>query len=339
MTPTWSTARPAPEEEKPEEKSHDDSAPVLVGEGGPTEAGWHSAEAGIWCLQEAQYKYIRGISLPHLQTPDHFAVGGMLHAGRATWFGSKFDTSQATIDAVKAATLKAADSFSLPVTEDAKKAATKYVLEYVEFWSGRPRPQPLAAEYLVGPAPVQVGDQFPLWRTARLDDVSRYPEASNKLAIGEAKTTSGSIDDCINQYTLHGQPILQFVLWGTSEQGERRHGPLAGFVLDIIKKGYGKDRSKFAREFVEVTPKTLEWYRRSLRAYLRRFANLDWNSDADDQRNIMACTRMVGRARMACEYRPLCRHGKAAASNYVLRDGTPLNEWKPSPGNETEPWK
>lgn len=336
---TWSTVKAEPTAMVEVDQVPNPDLPVEVGSGGPTDAGWHSAEAGIWCLKEAQYKYVRGVHTPHLQTPDYFAVGGLLHAGRATWFGSKFDTSQATIDAVKQAILDAATTFSLPVTEDAKKAATKYMLEYVEFWSGRPRPQPLAAEYLVGPAPLQAGDQFPLWRTARLDDVSIYPEALNRLAIGEAKTTSGSIEDCINQYTLHGQPILQYVLWHTSEQGAKKHGPLGGFVLDIIKKGYGKDKSKFARHFVEVTPKTVEWYVRSLRAYLRKFANLDWNTDLDDMRNIMACTRMVGRARMACEFRELCRHGKSAAGNFALKDGTPLNEWKPSAGKDTSPWE
>ncbi len=314
---------------------HNAEDAVIVGAGGPTDAGWHSASDGIGCMKEGQYKHVRKITLPMNNTPDHFAVGGLLHAGRATWFGAKFAMDEASKQQVFSAMQEAEDSFELPVSTAAIQAAHKYMKEYMEHWSLRPKPQPVAAEYLVGPAPLEKGDPFPLWRTARLDDVSYYSEAGG-LAIGEAKTTSASINDCVNQYTLHGQPILQVILWNTSEQGAAKHGPLKGFVLDIIKKGYGKDKSQFARHFIEVTPRTIEWYVRNMQAYLRRYASTDWNSDVE--RNIQFCTRMVGRARMACEYRDLCMHGKTAAGNYVLKDGSALSSWKPSLGKETEPW-
>lgn len=320
---------------------HDPEAPVPVGLGGPTNAGWHSCEAGIWCKKEGQYKYVRGVHVPQLQVPDHFAVGAMLHGGRAAWFGLKFAADNKSIAAVKDAAYKVAEELESQnrghVSAKAKADVLKYLDEYISHWVTRPKPQPVAAEYPVGPAPLQAGDQFPLWRTARLDDVSYYPEALGGLCIGEAKTTSGSVQDAINQYTLHGQPILQYILFKNAENGERAHGPLKGIVLDIIKKGYGKERSQFARHFVEVTERTQAWYVQNMRAYLRQFAAMEWDSDVE--RNIMACTRMVGRARMACEYRDLCMHGKTAAGNYVLRDGQPMSSWKPSPGQTVPPWE
>lgn len=334
---TWSANKGATQAEETKPVTHDPEAPVNVGAGGPTDAGWHSMADGIGCPKEGQYKHVRGVHLPLLQTPDHFAIGGMLHAGRATWFGAKFATDAATVEACRAACLKASEDHKLPVSQDAKDKALRYLDEYISFWSTRPRPQPVAAEYMVGPAPLQPGDQFPLWRTARLDDVSYYPEALNGLCIGEAKTTSGSIQDCIAQYTLHGQPLLQFVLWKNSNQGEKLHGPLKGVMLDIIKKGYGKEKSQFARHFVQVTDVTLAWYVKNMRRQLREYAAMDWNTDAE--RNIQYCTRIIGKSRAVCEYRDLCMHGRNAASKYVLRDGSSMATWKPSPGQETPPWE
>lgn len=126
---TW----PPPKVEAPQQEqrvvSHDPEAAVEVGGGGPTEAGWHSMADGIGCPKEGQYKHVRGIGTPMLQTPDHFAVGGLLHAGRATWFGSKFATDAKTITACRDEILKAADSFKLPVSETAKANAIRYFNE------------------------------------------------------------------------------------------------------------------------------------------------------------------------------------------------------------------
>jgi hypothetical protein len=310
---------------------------VIVGETGVTSAGWHAAEAGIWCEKEGQLKFIRGVRLPQMQVPDHFVVGKMLHAGRAAWFARRFDTAESTFGHCKDEALKGAEENKMPVSEEAKRAAFKYLDEYITHWSSRPNPRPVAVEYLLGPAPLEAGDPFPLHRTARLDDVGYYPEAMGALAIGELKTTSDSIEACAEQYTLHGQPLLQNRLWKMAAQGEAMHGPVKGMVLDIFKKGYGKERSKMDRRFVEITPVAMEWYVREMRRYLRRFAAYDWNSDAP--RNISACTRLVGKGRSPCEYRDLCLHGKSAAGNYVDREGNALNLWQPSEGKETPPWK
>jgi hypothetical protein len=343
MAPTFTTREEAPavsdtpDNDDVSRPRHDPDDDVLLGGGGPTEAGWHAAEAGIWCMKEGQYRYIRGIKTPQLQTPDHFVVGKMLHAGRAAWFSRKFKTDAETHAFVKDEALAGAEEKKMQVSEAAKANAFRYLEEYIDWWSTRPKPQPVAAEYLVGPAPLEPGDPFPLFRTARLDDVSYYPESMGRLAIGECKTTSASIDECISQYTLHGQPLLQYVLWGTSQQGAATHGPVKGVVLDIIKKGYGKERSKFARHFVEITPIAVAWYVKNMRAFLRRFASVDWNTDAE--RNIQACTRLVGKARSACDYRDICMRGKAAAGNYVFKDGSSVAQWKPSDGKDSPPWE
>ena len=334
MSKTWSSQKAVPTEEAKEIR-HDPDAPVVVGAGGPTDAGWHSADAGIWCQKEGQLKHVRGVRVPTLQTPDHFAVGGALHAARACWFGKKFSTAQEDIDDCFVALDQEIEARG--ASEEARRQTRKYFSEYVEHWGTRPKPRPVAAEYLVGPAPLQIGDQFPLWRTARLDDVSYYPEALGGLAIGEAKTTSASINDCINQYTLHGQVLLQYVLWRNSEQGLRKHGLVTGVVLDIIKKGYGKEKSQFARHFVEITEHAVNWYIKNMREYLRTYANMDWNSDAP--RNINACTRIQGKGRSTCEYRDLCMHGRNASAKYVLRNGQPLSTWQPSDTEKTPPWE
>jgi len=337
MSKTWSSNKATPKEETAKEIHHDDTMPVELGEGGPSAAGWHSAEAGIWCPKEAQFKHIRGVHTPVLQTPDYFLVGGILHAGRAMWFAKRFSTSQEDIAEVFKAAEKEGEQRE--ASEEAKRNAKRYLSEYIEHWSPRPKPRPVAAEYLVGPAPLQAGDQFPLWRTARLDDVSYYPEALGGLALGELKTTSAGIADCINQYTLHGQVLLQQLLWRTSEQGLKKHGIAVGTVLDIVKKGYGREKSQFARHFIEITDNALAWYVKNLREYLRFYANMTWDSDVP--RNIMACTRTRngGKSSSTCEYRELCMHGRNASAKYVLRDGSPMSSWHPSDTEKTGPWE
>lgn len=310
---------------------------VIVGESGPSQAGWHSVQDFLTCMKEGQLRHVRGIRKPLANNPDYFSIGSALHAGRARWFTLKFATDEKAWVSIQDAVRKELEAQKLPTSLKAEQDAMKYLQEYVDHWSKRPKPTPIATEYLIGPAPVQPNDPFFFYRTAKLDDISKYPEAGGALCIGETKSTSTTVNDCINQYTLHGQTLLQLVLWKSAPQGEATFGPVQGIMLDIIKKGYGNERSGFARQFLPITDISLAWYRKSMAGYLRAISQIDWNADAP--RNITACTRLVGRARVACEFRELCQHGRSASIKYVLRDGESLLTWKPTDERKVPPWE
>lgn len=302
---------------------------------GASAAGWHSIESFLRCPKEYQFQHVRKIHEPRAQTPDHFAVGQLFHVAKAHWFSCGFATDEKTMTAIRKLVAEAALLAELPITLKAEQLTLRYFEEYVAFWLRRPQPTVLAAEYDIGPAPLEAGDPFFLYRTARLDDVSKYPEAGGKLCIGESKTTSASINDCVNQYTLHGQPMLQVLLWKFASQGEAMHGPVAGVMLDVIQKGYDAP-CKFSRVFVPVTDHMLNWYAQSMRGYLRAAMNVDWNVEVP--RNVSACTRMVGRGRFACAYRELCMYGRSASIKYVFKGGKGLLTWKPTDDKSTPPW-
>jgi hypothetical protein len=289
---------------------------------GPTSAGWHEIEAYMRCPKEYQFKQVRKIRKPQAQTPDYFAVGQLFHVAKAHWFARQFDSSEATLTEIRNLLMDAAAQNKLPVAMSAIQTTLRYFEEYVAHYRMAPRPRVLAAEYDVGPAALIPGDDSMLWRTARLDDVSYYPEAGNKLCIGETKTTSGTISDCVMQYTLHGQPILQRLLWKVAPQGEAMHGPVVGVMLDVIQKGYSGKPCKFQRVFIPISDYTLEWYAKSLRAVVQASKTVTW--DSDELRNVSMCSRLIGRARLPCEYRELCMYGRSASINYVLEDGSSL---------------
>lgn len=311
---------------------------VEHGGGGPTDAGWHKIDAALKCFKEYQLREIRGITIPSAATPDYFATGIGVHSGRARWFADKFASDAKAWQRIEDAVDEDFEKQKLPVSTDARAFTLKLLKEYCEHWSVQPKPTPVVAEHLIGPAPLAAGDPFPMWRTARVDDASYYPEALGKFCVGEAKTTSGTINDCINEYTLHGQPSLQFVLWKMSNQGEKVYGPLQGVMLDIIQKGYGKDRSKFARHLLTFSDHMISWYIKNMRMILRALPNIDWNTDTP--RNITACTRMQGKGRVPCMYRELCAHGKTASIKYVFgANGKPISTFKPDAERVALPWE
>lgn len=310
---------------------------VLLGEGGPSSHGFHGMQSILFCDKEFQLRERRGITRPQEFTPDHFSVGSIFHAGRARWFSLRFRTDAKAWRKVKIAMDEEASKFELPTTFKAERLAQTYLAQYIEHWSMRPLPKPIAAEYLLGPVPLKPSDPFYMFRTAKLDDVSIYHEAANQLAIGESKTTSGSIYDCVNQYTLHGQPLLQYVLWKHAEQGEQLHGPVAGTILDITKKGYGGKRCQFERRFIPFEPKVLKWFAKSMRGYLKDMEKISWDSYA--RRNFGSCSRIGGRGRVSCDYRDLCMYGQSAAGQYVFKKSQKiLTTWKPKPGQTVAPW-
>jgi hypothetical protein len=308
---------------------------------GPSSAGWHKIESGFRCFKEYQYEQIRGIESPQHAMPDPFAIGQMMHTGKGRWFSKQFKSDEATLDDIREEMLASAIKAKLPMSNKAQLSALKYFTEYVEHWRVRAKPRVLAAEYLIGPAVFREEDGGrPLFaRTARLDDVSYYPEAGNALCIGESKTTSTNISDAVNQYSLHGQPMLQDLLWRVSPQGEKMHGPIAGVMLDVIVKGYDGKKSTFGRMMLPITDRARLWFEKNFRHTVKILSNISWDTNAP--RNISACTRMYGRARVACKYRDLCMHGRSASVKYVLPGGKSLVQWKPDEerGMTVPPWE
>lgn len=310
---------------------------VIVGEGGVTSAGWHQCESFLRCPKEYQFSKVRGISVPADATPDYFAVGILFHAGRAVWFSKHFATDNKTWVAIKKKVEEECEKAPLPIRRQAEEQALRYIQEYVNWYCVRPKPEPLAVEYLLGPAALDPSDPLYPHRTARLDDVSRYPEGGGKLYIGEAKTEGTSVDACAETYLLHGQPLLQTLLWRMAPQGEATHGPVEGVMLDVLVKGRKGARSKFARMPIPITQLSLDWYIKSMSWWLRAAQKVDWNSEVP--RNITACTRKAGSATVPCQYRDLCRYGQSVAGRYVGADGNSLVRWTPDDEKKVPPWE
>lgn len=289
------------------------------------------------CMKEYQFESIRHIYKPTNVTPDHFAIGSMLHAGKARWFAKRFLMDEATWVSIQDAMRDEMEREKLPVTKRALQMGERYMKEYMVFWSKRPKPKPIACELKLGPTPLEHGDPFFMWRTARLDDVSYYPDVLNKLCLGETKTTSAPFTTVIEKYTMHPQILLQMLLWKMDPGGEAKYGPILGVMLDIIKKGYGEEASAFQRHFIPLPPYAMTWFPRTLKGYLRAQSAIDW--DADAPRNPMRCTRMEGRSLISCTYRELCLAGRNASTLYVMGKGQSLLSHKPEPGKMRQPWE
>lgn len=304
----------------------------MFNEGGPSGLGFSEVESYLRCPKEYQYDKVRGIHRPTAQSPDYFAIGSFLHAGRARWLASKQDTSAEVWDLIKADVQKTREGLELPCSDDAERIALRYIQEYIDHWSVRPKPDIVAVEHMLGPVDISYGGTT---RTARLDDFGFYPEAGG-LAIGECKTTSAAISDVANQYTLHGQPVLQKILWDTAPQGAATYGPVKGTVLDVVQKGYGGKRCQFARLFIPIQDRVAEWYKEALADEVSISRGVNW--DSHTERRITSCTRLIGRGRVACPYRELCMYGKSAALEYAFKDGRPLTEWQPTEGQQVNPW-
>lgn len=313
-------------------------AAVILGKGGVTEAGWHAVGDAFRCMKAYQLGKVRGISQPQVQTPLPLAIGTLLHAGRARWFARRFRTDDEVWREMQQAMQDAAVNERLPISREAELTALSLIQQYVEHWKMRPLPDPKAAEYKLMASLAPEGTHAP-WaaRTARLDDASIYEEAGGKLAIGEAKTTSADIDAVVREYELHGQPLLQQLLWKLDPRGEARFGPAAGFVLDVTVKPESKGgKAKFGRVFIPVNQRALLWYQANMIHKLQQVQQVTWDSEVP--RSPAGCTFMAGRARIDCAFKPLCSHGRAATGGYVLPGGQSLlnkEHWK----GETPPWE
>jgi hypothetical protein len=304
----------------------------MFNEGGASGIGWSELDPLANCEKEHQYANVRQIYKPTAESPDALAVGAFVHAGRARWFADKQSTSAETWQRIVEDITRTREGLPLPCSESAERDALRYVQEFVEHYSVRAKPNIVAVEHMLGPVNIG-GDDTP--RTGRLDDFGFYPDAGDKLAIGECKTTH-SITDTLMEYSLHGQPVLQRILWSLAPQGEATYGQVAGHVLDIIQKGYGGKKCSFMRIFVPLEPRVLEWGREYLVRLLNRRKEIGW--DTPVVRNLKACTRLTGKARVACKFQNLCQYGKTAALEYAFRDGRGLPEHTPETGRETAPW-
>ena len=302
---------------------------------GASAHGWHRINSYLECPFKYQQEQVRGIKVPRDQTPAPFTVGLIHHALRARWFANRFSTAPDNWPSLLAAMEQARLDASEPMDEEHIREGLNLFEFYMGHCAKLPHPDPVAAEYLVQ-SKLNPSDPDELVFSARLDDVSRYPEAQGKLCLGESKTTS-DIAGTINEYTLHGQPMLQAALWEVAPQGAQLHGSVAGVMLDIVRKPYGKVPAKCVRQFMPLNRDALLWFVDDLREQKAKALQITWDSKV--QRNITSCTRMYGRMRIECPYRQMCMYGRTAAGNYVLPDGSALNEWTPSEGRTVEPWK
>src|SRR5271154_6745254 len=75
----------------------------IVGEGGVTSQGWHSIESYLRCPKAYKLSQFDKLHKPLAYLPGPFAVGLLLHAGRAQWFGCGFDCDWTAVQAAMAA--------------------------------------------------------------------------------------------------------------------------------------------------------------------------------------------------------------------------------------------
>jgi hypothetical protein len=213
--------------------------------------------------------------------------------------------------------------------------------QYIAFWKNQPKPTCIGTEYGIGPVTVLDGLSFT--RTARLDDLSRYPEGGSELWIGEAKTTSGTISQLIDEYELAGQTMLQDLLYSRAAQGKAMHGPVAGIMLDVIGKPgkyRGKDQLDFQRYPIRITDFQREWFARTMMKHLSEATEMKkqgWDFPAE--RNPTACLRQVSGAWVIkCQFYDLCKNGRASTGAYQLPGGKSLLDHEPRDGARNMPW-
>lgn len=283
-----------------------------VGQSGGTQYGWHSVESYLRCQKEYVYQHVHKVKKLQIGgPPEALAVGTLMHAGRAA-----FLLHTDTLAAMEVERARLGDECS----EAAWAKSCSLIEHYKNYYTHMPAPRTVATEYFLEGKLVDVfNNAYP--RTARLDDVSEYPGVG--LCIGEFKTTSGSIAGSVEQYTHHGQPLLQMLLWELDPNGQEKYGPIKGVMLDIMTKPYRKGETpKFARQLLPHN----SWAIGRLYTSMLRWLIAKERTDVAPRmamRNYTACTRMIGEARLSCPYRELCAHGPAAVGGYTV-DGVIL---------------
>lgn len=300
---------------------------------GASPRGWHAIESMFHCGKKFELEHYWKVRRPITMTPDALGVGGLFHQGRAHWFHHGFPTGADYWETMKAFVEEAALLYALPVKDDTIHRTLNYLDQYATYWSARVKPRVKHVEYPLKASilPPEFDD-----RTARIDDVSEYPDSNWKLAIGECKTASTDVNRVISEYTLHGQPVKQVILWEAAENGERQYGPVEYVLLDIIIKGYGKEKCQFARSAVRVYDHTKNWFLPMLAHKVTEAQRImDGNPG---ERNITSCTRAIGKMLVPCTFRDLCQRGKSATPAYVDATGTALSSPKYTKMDGRKPW-
>lgn len=306
---------------------------------GASPEGWHSIDAKFRCDWEYLARNIRGIEpTGQTETPAALANGLLFHAARARWFTLNFATGDSVWESILGAIREEAAIQKLPIAVEHEQNILRLMTQYMDHWKNQPKPTVIGAEYPIGPAEVAPG----LTRTARLDDVSKYVEGANELFIGEAKTTSGTISQLVDEYEINGQTMLQVLLWDLAAEGRSKYGSIRGVMLDAVgKPGRKRDGLEFARIPVYITDFQLAWFRESLITHLeeaKAIREKGWDAKAD--RNPKSCLREVSGAYVVkCPYWELCKFGRSASGNYQMSNGSSLLDHKLEPGKEKMPWE
>lgn len=281
---------------------------------GPSVAGYHKIIDFMRCPQEYKYKHVMGLKPKDAEEKRALAIGVLTHVGRAHWFSSQF---KANVEQCQAAITAHVQQFATTQNIDAEREAHRLIAAYVEHWKSKPLPLCRAVEYDIGPCPMKPGDPFFLYRTARFDDLSIYPDALNKLCIGDLKTTSDSISGCVNEYRQNGQFILYNILYKMAKEGQQLFGPVSGMMIDVMTK---EAVPKFHRELIVVTPFQEHWFTRSMQGWLRAAAQVTEYTEVP--RNVSQCCRSVSRkGSFLCDFHQLCHYGASAAGQFVDKDG------------------
>lgn len=292
---------------------------VLVGESGPSPAGWHSLAQYLACPKMYQFAQLRKLRAVNAgESHIALAVGSLFHAGRAAWF-----STQCTADFKFVREAMEYEATKIKASDEAFEQAVHLVSGYVEHWGLRPVPRTRAVEYLVSAEECE-GVRFTGGpRTARLDDISEYVEANGAVCIGEAKTTSDSLVGCVKEYDLHGQPLGQALLYKAI--GEP-FGRIAFVMLDVVKKPNAKGgKCQFLRQAVPITEYSLSWYLPTLVAALKDMWFL--HPDSRAARNPKSCStpwvNEWGKANFrTCEFVDLCKFGPDARTRFQNANGT-----------------
>lgn len=280
-------------------------------------AGWHAASDLFACEQRDLFQR-RGLQPLSPSDPKALHVGLLFHGGREIFLLGEAVDYRTVIEAVE-------HNDKIQLSEDAIEDGRVLVSSYVEHWTKFPRPRTKAVEKEFTGTLFKAGGKLGLFgrRTARLDDVSEYAESGWRLAIGEAKSTSSTARQVLEEYQLHGQTLMQTLVYRAA--GEPL-GPVSGHVFDIAEKKYRKsgggiEKVVCSRTFVPLPNHALTWFAENLRlTFSRRTEDLM----ASAHRNLTACNRPYksefGLQSFACPFRELCRWGPNAAGEFVWTD-------------------
>lgn len=294
---------------------------VIVGAAkeGPSVAGFHKIIDFMRCPQEHKFKHVMGLKKRDSEPSSALLIGVLCHVGRAWWFASQF---KASIEACQQAITDHVATYGIANANDAEREAKRLVAAYIEHWRSKPLPLCRAVEYEVGPCPMKPGDPLELFRTARYDDISIYPDALNKLCIGDLKTTSDSISGCVNEYRQNGQFILYQILYKMAKEGQAVFGPSSGMMIDVMTKDA---IPKFHRELIVITPFQEHWFIRSMQGWLKAAQQVTQYTEVP--RNVSQCCRSVSRkGSFLCDYHQLCHFGSSAVGQYVDKEGNVPNK-------------